>query len=34
MVKNPVAQEFKSEDKTVEKIKNAFHGQIIEKGEK
>ncbi|HOT46978.1 MAG TPA: DNA polymerase III subunit gamma/tau [Spirochaetota bacterium] len=34
MVKNPGAQEFKSEDKTVEKIKNAFHGQIIEKGEK
>jgi DNA polymerase III subunit gamma/tau len=34
MVKNPGAQEFASEDKTVEKIKNAFHGQIIDKGEK
>ncbi len=34
MIKNPGAQEFKSEDKTVEKIKNAFHGQIIDKGEK
>ncbi len=34
MVKNPGAQDFKSEDKTVEKIKNAFHGQVIDKGEK
>lgn len=34
MVKNPGAQEFVPEDKTVEKIKNAFHGQIIDKGDK
>ncbi len=34
MVKNPGAQEFVPEDKTVEKIKIAFHGQIIDKGEK
>ncbi len=34
MVKNPGAQEFEPENKTVEKIKNAFHGRIIDKGEK
>ncbi|MBN1497847.1 MAG: DNA polymerase III subunit gamma/tau [Spirochaetes bacterium] len=33
MVKNPGASEFKPVNTTVEKIKNAFHGQIIEKGD-
>lgn len=34
MVKNPGAEEFEPENKTVEKIKNAFHGQIIDRGDK
>jgi DNA polymerase-3 subunit gamma/tau len=34
MIKNPGAEEFEPVNTTVEKIKNAFHGQIIDKGEK
>jgi DNA polymerase III subunit gamma/tau len=34
MLKNPGANEFESVNPAVEKIKNAFHGQIIDKGEK
>ena len=34
MIKNPGAEEFEPVNTTVEKIKNTFHGQIIDKGEK
>jgi hypothetical protein len=34
MLKNPGDSEFKPSNTTVEKIKNAFHGEIIEKGDK
>ena len=34
MLKNPGAKEFEPVNPAVEKIKNAFHGQIIDKGEK
>ncbi len=33
MLKNPGVSEFKPVNSTVEKIKNAFHGQIIDKGD-
>jgi DNA polymerase III subunit gamma/tau len=32
MVPNPAIEEFERPDPTVEKIKNAFHGRVIEKG--
>jgi DNA polymerase III subunit gamma/tau len=34
MVKNPMVDEFEPVNPLVEKIKNTFHGQIIDKGEK
>ncbi|MBN2160567.1 MAG: DNA polymerase III subunit gamma/tau [Spirochaetes bacterium] len=34
MLKNPGAEEFKPVNTTVEKIKSAFHGEIIDKGDK
>jgi DNA polymerase-3 subunit gamma/tau len=34
MLSKPVVEEFKRANPTVEKIKNAFHGQIVEKGDK
>jgi len=34
MLKNPGANEFEPANPAVEKIRNAFHGQIIDKGEK
>jgi hypothetical protein len=34
MLKNPGAKEFDPVNPAVEKIKNAFHGQIIDKGDK
>ena len=34
MIKNPGAEEFEPVNTTVEKIKNAFHGHVIDKGEK
>ena len=33
MLKKPEVEGFEKEDPTIEKIKSAFHGQIIEKGE-
>jgi hypothetical protein len=34
MLKNPGANEFEPVNPAVEKIRNAFHGQILNKGDK